>query len=241
MVFRSLVIPVSITVFFKTLKWKFSLIPACCLLCIACSGSVGRLAGAGTFNTELLSEGGLIIGGVSASLPLSLQQRINYAELLQDVIRQKNPELATVAPRDVYKALGQNLYTQMLDSYRFHETGSTVFMNLLHEKFPRTRYVVFARIEGSDVQRRKVQLSDNSGYLLETMHGVAVSMRVFDLHSRQVQVWGAGLQKADSHGRKVYGRYSEGQLLNLYPDPPEIEKVLAKAYGGLVADLVVSD
>ena len=231
-------LPAISSVFFKVIFWRFFLLLAGCFLCVACSGSVGRLVDAGTFNAELLNTGGLLIGGVSASSPLSLQQRVDYAELLQDIFRQKDPELSTVGPREVYKTLGRNLYTQMLNSYQFHETGSTVFMNLLHEKFPQVRYVVYARIEGSDVQQHSVKLPDDSGQELVTVHGVAVSMRVFDLHLRRLQVWGARLQKTVGRNRKVYGRYTEEQLKNLYPDPAKIEKVLTKTYVGLVTDMI---
>ncbi len=220
------------------MRWRLALLLSVCFICLACASDVGRMVGASKFNTKLLNEGGLLIGGVSAKSPLTLQERINFAELLQIAFRQQSPELTTISPREVYKALGRNLYTQMLDSYQFHETGSTAFMTMLYEKFPDTRYVAYARIEASDVEHKNTKLTDNSGYELETLRGVGVSMRVFDLHSRQIQVWAAGLQQVDVNKRRVFGRYSDKQLENFYPDPPRTEKVLQMTYAGLVSALV---
>jgi hypothetical protein len=218
--------------------WRLSLPAAAVLLCTACAGDVGRLVGAGKFNTELLSTGGVVIGGVSSASLSSLQQSVDYAGTLQQLIKQRAPQMHIIGPREVYKALGPNLYAQMLDSYTFHETGSTAFMNLLHEKFPAMRYVIYARIEGNDVQRRQEKLADGSGFALHSILGVTVSMRVFDLHARQLQVWAAGLSKADWSTRRVFGRYSEEQLKNLYPEPPAQEKVFSKTCDGLLAELL---
>lgn len=211
---------------------------AACLLCTACAGDVGRLVGAGKFNTELLRKGGIVIGGVSSQTQFTLQQHIHYAELLRQIIGRRDPGLDTVGPREVYKALGGNLYSQMLDSYRFHATGSTAFMNLLHEKFPNTRYVVFARIEGNEVQHKVVQHDDGRSLDLHTIRGAGVSMRVFDLYARQLQVWAAGTQQAEGNTRRLFGHYKPAQLESLYPKPPAIEKVLTKTYIELISDLI---
>lgn len=218
-------------------KWRLLLLAVACVLCVACASSVGQMVGVGKFNSELLNEGGIVIGGVSAKSSLTLQQRVDYAELLQQVIQQSVPELAIVSPRAVYKSLGQNLYIQMLDSYKFHETGSTAFMNLIHERFPDTRYVVYARIEGDEVEHQKEKFTDGRGYALETIRGFTVSLRVFDLHARQLQVWAAGLQQVEKTERRVFGKYSEYQLEDLYPEPPTTEKVMKKTYSGLVSGL----
>jgi hypothetical protein len=207
-------------------------------LVTSCAGDVGRLVGAGKFNTELLQSGGLVIGGVSSVSGFGLQQSVDYAEILQQLIQQQVPKIATVGPREVYKALGRNLYAQMLDSYTFHETGSTAFMNLLHEKFPDTRYVLYARIENDAVQHQHEKLTDGSGFELHSIRGVTVSMRVFDLNSRQLQVWAAGLSQVDANSRRVFGQYSDAQLKNLFPEPPASEKVFSKTCSGLLAELI---
>jgi hypothetical protein len=180
----------------------------------------------------------MVIGGVSSASGFGLQQSVDYAEILQQLIQQQVPKIATIGPREVYKALGRNLYTQMLDSYTFHETGSTAFMNLLHEKFPDTRYVLYARIESDAVQHRHEKLTDGSSYALHSIRGVTVSMRVFDLNSRQLQVWAAGLSQVDANSRRVFGQYSDAQLKNLFPEPPASEKVFSKTCRGLLAELI---
>lgn len=218
--------------------WWLSFSTAAIFLCTACAGDVGRLVGAGKFNAGLLQSGGVVIGGVSSASPFSLQQSVDYAETLQQLIQQQVPKITTVGPREVYKALGRNLYTQMLDSYTFHETGSTAFMNLLHEKFPDTRYVLYARIENDAVQHRNEKLTDGSAFELHSIRGVTVSMRVFDLNSRQLQVWAAGLSQVDMSSRRVFGQYSDAQLKSLFPEPPASEKVFSKTCHGLLAELI---
>lgn len=218
--------------------WRLPLTVIAVLLVAGCAGDVGRLVGAGKFNAGLLQSGGVVIGGVSSALPFSLQQSVDYAEILQQLVLQQAPEIATAGPREVYKALGRNLYTQMLDSYTFHETGSTAFMNLLHEKFPDTRYVLYARIESDSVQHRHEKLTDAGGYALHSIRGVTVSMRVFDLNSRQLQVWAAGLSQVDMNSRRVFGQYSDAQLKNLFPEPPASKKVFSKTCSGLLAELI---
>ncbi|MBN1379541.1 MAG: hypothetical protein JXA04_09925 [Gammaproteobacteria bacterium] len=221
--------------------WRLSLLTVACFLCVHCAGDVGRLVGAGKFNTETLIAGGLVIGGVTAASPLTLQQSVDHAELLQKLIEQHAPQLAITGPREVYKALGQNLYSQMLDSYTFHETGSTAFMNLLNEKFPEIRYVVYARIEGNDVRYGSEKLPDGSGLALHAIRGVTVTMRVFDLHARQLPVWAAGLQKVDENSRRVFGQYPEQQIKSLYPAPPLMVDVFKKTCEGLLSELIKID
>jgi len=214
---------------------------AALLFLAGCAGDVGRLVGAGTFNAELLREGGIVVGGVSSASPQTLQQSIDYAGELERTFRRHAPDMAIIGTREVYQALGKNLFSQMLDSYRFHETGSTVFMTLLHEKFPDTRYVVYVRIESGDVQHGDEKTEDGRGLILHTVRGLGVSMRVFDLHARQLQVWAAGTQQGGVTERRVFGDVSEQKLKTLYPKPPKLAPLFEKTCDVLVAELTADD
>lgn len=204
----------------------------------ACTWDAANQVGTGRFNADMLRDGGLIVGGVTArDATQSEDRRLARGRLMGEAFRMHYPDMAVVTVESVHRALGRSMFGQMHDSYRFHGTGGAVFMNALADRFPDTRYVAFARIEDAQVERRRHRPASGTGIELHTLRAVTVSMRLFDLHNRQTLVWAAALQGADSAGRRVTGDFSEDALEPLYPDPPPVATVMEQVLNRMIAGM----
>ncbi len=226
-------------------KSTFSLTCVAILCCVlyACASTPGNLVGNKRFNIKTLERGGLIVGGVVSVLqPMSAAQRSQYARLLGQAL-QKHYRSTTVIGTDAVKeALGGPLYVQMLDSYRFHAAASTAFMNIIRQKIPNARYLVYARIENDQAQLDYTQYPADKGkspYVdLSTKRLISISMIIYDLEDRRTLVWGGGLQDVGESQKRIFGRYQQDELKPLFPKPPAESMLVGKIFSGLAKNIV---
>ena len=210
---------------------KVCLSACMCVLTACASGGV-------KFNEDIFHQGGLIIAGISAvDSPLSEQQRLQYADLIKQAIKVYHPNLTLVDSATVYRSVGRSMYGQIQDSYRFSGSASFALMDVMRARFPRSRYVMYARIEREQIDQRYQPLEKQQGYDLLSSRIVMVSMRIYDLESRQTQVWAAGLQDVGSSKRRMFGNYTEETLRDLYPEPPANKEILQKIIDNLVQSI----
>lgn len=202
-----------------------------------CAWDSANQVGRGAFNRNLLQKGGLIVGGVSSRTEmLSGAQRRALGRLMEQAFESQYPDMYVVTSTQVRDALGRSMFAQMHDSYRFHGTGSAVFMNALAKEFPDARYVAFARIERDQINRRRLQL-DSGGIELQTSRAIIVGMRLFDLHDRQTLVWAGALRSADANRRRLLNEIAGEAPDSLYPRPPAGEAVVDQVLGTLAASI----
>ena len=202
----------------------------------------GNMVAEKNFNADTLIQGGVIIGGVaSIGEALTEQQRLDYGELLYQHLHKQQPDLPLTSTQVVRKALSRNLYSQMLDSYRFHGTGSAAFINIMQQRIPQRRYVLYTQIDNDAVQNNLIQHpatdEQEATVELQTVRSLSVNWLLYDLLDRQTIVWGMSTQAKATNQRWFYNRYTEEQLSPYYPDSPLLELVLTKAFDKLAAAL----
>lgn len=211
----------------------------CSCILIILSLALASCAGVGLqFDRQLLQQGGVIIGGISAvDTQLTERQRLLYADVIKQAFRQHHPETELIDAAQVYRSIGRSMYGQMQDSYRFSGTASFALMDVVRARFPTQRYIVYARIEREQLNKSYQQLENGQGYELFNSRVMMVSMRIFDLEQRQSQVWAAGLQDVATRKRQVFGRHTEEKLATMFSDPPPSKEVLVKVIDGLVRNI----
>ncbi len=204
----------------------------------------GNLVSNKAFNHETIKQGGLMVAAVVESERVAAKQSLEYAAVLHQKLQAANPALTIYSARDTLAAMGGSLYQQMLDSFTFHHVPSVALMRVIESKRPDTRYLLFARIIEDQVSHDK-QLSKNalgkSELSLQTVRYISVSLLIYDLAAREKMVWGGGLQDVMADERKLFGQYSDEQIKQLYPPPPDKHAMLDRLFGKLATYLPQPD
>jgi len=127
------------------------------LLLCACITPVDGLHKEQSFHYANVIEGGMLIGGVTAtSKRLSPQVRRYYAELLRQSFQQKRPNYRLQGAGALENNLGYDTYHRLLDDYRNSRDVSVMMLKTLMQGMsPSMRYVVFARVERDDVTKQR--------------------------------------------------------------------------------------
>jgi len=167
----------------------------------ACTTPVIGLLKDPGFTYPAILSGHMAIGGVTSSLePLDSWERSLYGRILLDRLQKKRQDYSVLSSERVARAMGVDAHNEMLDQYRESGAVPDVFLKKIDQNIKDARYVIFARIEGDDVERnieeeieRFVTKRDKDGKPLEetsrvkekyvTTRTVSVSFAVYDLES----------------------------------------------------------
>ena len=182
-----------------------------------------------SFTHASLAEGGIAIGPVTSALEeLTQEERTRFARVLSDEIASARPTLRVAPPGAVEDWLGPAAYEELVAQYRAYASlGEDVLARL--DGFASTaRYLLLARVEGTDVEDTPAPEGARSKPLL------VVHLLVYDLE-RGLSAWDGAIKAFD---KQALARESEASAVGvaMLTDDP-LGDTLRDSFAGFAARL----
>jgi len=228
------------------------------LIVAGCSSQATDIYHDPTFTQESLATGGLAVVGVVALAGEDDDGiRAIESELVHRALREERPKLRSVAPRDIWIALGLDSAAHLLDRYRMSGRLSPADIDTLHYARSLARYGLLARIDLDVVVRdhelSEEELAGRTTYLVEPIvkRELGVTFDIVDLDDGRT-LWSLALRRVDQERgdpirhEPLQSQVTESDLVNAIrdilareegPPPPSRQEGLARLYRDFVRRL----
>jgi hypothetical protein len=195
------------------------------------------------FTYQSLDSGSIAVGGVTwiiGDAAPSPPMRAQFESLLATSLKEVYPHLAVVSAGAVVTAIGDSLHGALLEGYRRVGELDSAALHEVSARLPKSRYVVFARIEGDNTDSAETVTQDSAEKKLKVERIVLSRSRTitveFHVHDGLLvrSVWTGQLMKSDTTSKTyIEPRGFVASLVTAivrgshkYPSPPTRMKVL---------------
>lgn len=228
---------------------------------LSCAARVESLYHHQTFTYKSMSSSIIAIGGVVSSLVDLNEGEINkYSLSLRNQITKEREKIDVAELGVIANKMGAENYSKMMAGYRSAGIISKAWLSQISESAPGIRYIVFARIDDNEIQKKRSyqnhfddpwpfyrhHLRPSSRFrsygriTYSTYRAMTVSLKIYDLIRRE-KVWSGSITNYLANQNRYETRWSGFLTLGTYPEPPAVSDLLEVIFEDFVKNLPKQD
>jgi hypothetical protein len=209
-----------------------------------------------SFKKEAIVKGKMAVGGVVSAKPISDEEIMRYATSLMDQLNEVRKDYSVSPSGVVADKIGSDVHKSMLAEYKEKGVLGDESLKKLAAGAGGIRYIVFARIDVDAIEKsmRDNSKKDKDGKVVSrsvtatVSRKISVSYNVYDT-GRGISAWSGTMETTKKNSREhsadsgltaainVAKSIKSGKDKFTYPDPPDINKLLAKNFKGFAKQM----
>jgi len=192
------------------------------LIMVACKAQVSGLQQDSSFTHASLSQSPvLVLGVLPAKEPVQASWVRYQGDLLTQALRKERGKVTWIPTAQVVQQVGDKPMQDFWQVYMQHKQLDVAILSLLHQKFPKARYLVLAKVERNQTRQYRDKYEEDefdemgkpTGYYRVTIAQVAVrnmsvSLLVYDMQSK-IRAWYGSLHDGEQHANETSDTFNK--------------------------------